>query len=113
MGADGDLSTTDPYGRRVVLRALTVEARKAKGKHTGKDALSPEDAMDVVHSPHIIQESSHVAGRQVFYQYEREQGRPPYKRTVVSFTGNDGECISWSRYGSMVKGDVVYMNVRR
>lgn len=87
------------------------------GKHAGKDALPPEDAMDVVHSPHVIQESSSIADRQIFYQYEREQGRPPYKRAVVSFAGNDGEFdgerISWSRYGSMVKGDVVYMNMRR
>ena len=111
----GNLWTVvDPLKRRVVLPARIAEARERTGKHTGPDAMSTDEAKEVVETPHFIQESSSNPSRQVYYQYREEFGKPPYKRTVVAFGDDgDGTAISWSRYSEMVSGHIIYAEYRR
>lgn len=114
MAIKNDISVTDPRGLRIVLRGAVANKRDAEKKHLGPDNLSPEDAMDVVENPHVIQQSATVQTREIYYRYEEELGRPPYKRAVIDREcidpQYDGECISWSRYKGMVSGNIVYVN---
>lgn len=106
-------STEDPRGYRVRLYQSTVDARERMAKHVGPDAMTVDEAREVVEQPHVIQVSSSDPHREVYYVYEQERGKPPYKRMVVAFedteTSREGAAISWSRYSKMVSGNVVYI----
>lgn len=94
--------TTDPEGRKVILRKETAEYRERIGKHADASHMTAGEAKVTVENPHIIQLSSSDESRKSYYRYEEEDGKPPYKRvTVISESDDRAIAISWGRQGHL------------
>lgn len=108
-------ATTDPRGRTVTLSKDMADRRERMGKHADASHMTIDEARLIVEEPHFIQQSATDEDRESYFRFEKEVGKPPYKRvTTVVESENESFAISWGRQGRLPShGSFVWGHVRR